>query len=398
MITCSQNRRYRVGVICDTPSIQLSAQYDAVADLDDFEFRLLCRLPEHENPAWTPGPPKRVPFECLDHIHMLPSRMRPYFNINVAGVLNRYDFDALILHGIYDSAAVWQGIWWCRRRRRPYLLRCDGNIKKEIDAPGNRLLRRSVARRNTRCAAALLCIGTQNCKYYSFLGAEERQMFMAPWEIDYPALQSRLDRALSKRKELRAALGVDQRVVVCSIGRLLPTKGFQDAMAAVTRLVSMGFPATLLIAGDGPYRQELEALAARAPSGAVRLLGNLTRDGIVELLVSADVFVLCSYVEAWGLVVNEAALAGLPLLISDAVGAGPDLVVPGRNGFVYPSGAGERLYESLREIVGRKELRESMGRASREILDGWHSRFPAKEGYRKALHYALGCGAGEQGA
>jgi len=68
------------------------------------------------------------------------------------------------------------------------------------------------------------------------------------------------------------------------------------------------------------------------------------------------------------------------------------LVVPERNGFIYPARDTRRLCELLRELVVRKDLRESMGRESREILDGWHSRFPAKEGYRQALHFALESG------
>jgi glycosyltransferase involved in cell wall biosynthesis len=167
-------------------------------------------------------------------------------------------------------------------------------------------------------------------------------------------------------------------------------KGFQDAIAAVARLVQAGFPVTLLVAGDGPYRRRLNALAAEAPAGAVRMLGNLTRRGIVELLVSSDVFALCSHVEAWGLVVNEAALAGLPLLTSDAVGASADLVVSDRNGFIYPARNRQRLFELLRVLVEREDLRRSMGRASRQILDDWRRRYPVQEGYRQALHYALG--------
>lgn len=388
------NRPRRVGVICESPSIQLSAQYDRLADLNDFEFCLLLRTQEHGNPAWAPRPPNKTRFEHLAQSRLLPKRLRPRFNTNVVEALDRHDFDALVIHGIYDSGAVWQGIWWCRRKRRPYLLRCDGNVRKETDAPGRRKFRHALARRNIRRAAALLCIGTQNCKYYSFFGAQERQMFMAPWEIDYPDLQAHLDIASPKREELRSALGVKDRIVVSTIGRLYSLKGFQDVIPAVAQLVSEGLPVTLLIAGDGPYRQRLETLVAAAPPGAVRLLGNLTRQGVVELLVSSDVFALCSHVEAWGLVVNEAALAGLPLLSSDAVGAAPDLIVPGRNGFVYPARDTQCLYELLREIVVQKGLRESMGRASREVLDRWHSRYPASEGYRQALQYALGKGAG----
>ncbi len=385
----SGERRYRIGVICDTPSIQLSAQYDTLAELSEFEFVMLLRSPKHINPAWAPRPPTRTRFEVLDQLPLLPRRARPFLNVHVARVLDRHNFDAMIVHGIYDNAAVWKSIWWCKRRHRPYLLRCDGNIKKELEKPGRRRIRRALARRNIEGAAALLSIGTQNCKYYEFLGADEQKMFMAPWEIDYTELESHLVATRPKREDLRAALGVGEGVVISSIGRLTPLKAFQDAIDAVAKLVTSGWPATLLIAGDGPFRARLEALARALPAGAVRLLGNLTRHEIVELLVASDVFVMPSRAEAWGLVINEAALAGLPIVATDAVGAGPDLIVPGRNGFIYAAGAVDQLYEVLLPLVEQREMRESMGRASRAVLDEWRQRFPMKEGYRQALHRAL---------
>ncbi len=382
-------RPYRIGVICDTPSIQLSAQYDALADLSEFEFVMLLRTARHVNPAWTPRPPTRVGFEVFKQARFLPRRARPFLNVGVAGVLDRYNFDALVLHGIYDSVAIWKAIWWCRRRGRPYLLRCDGSITKELNKPGRRRLRRALARWNIRRAAALLTIGTQNREYYRFLGGEEAQMFMAPWEIDYPELEGYLATARPRREELRAAFGVGDRLVISTIGRLTPEKALEDAIAAVTRLVEAGLPATLLVAGDGPFRSQVEAWARLAPAGAVRLLGNLPRPGVVELLVSSDIFVMPSRAEAWGLVINEAALAGLPIVASDAVGAGPDLISAKRSGFIYPAGDVAQLCEALRRLAERRDLRESMGRASREVLDSWRQRFPMKEGYRQALHRAL---------
>jgi glycosyltransferase involved in cell wall biosynthesis len=392
MVTRGGERRYRIGVICDTPSIQVSAQYDSLADLAEFEFVMLLRSPKHVNPAWSPRPPTRVSFEVLKQSRFFPKRARPFLNVQVSRVLSRYDFDALILHGIYDSLAIWKGIWWCRRHRRPYLLRCDGNIEKERNKPGSRRLRRKLARKNIRGAAALLAIGEQNCKYYRFLGGEDRQLFMAPWEIDYGELEAHLAKARPRRAELRVSLGVSERVVVSSIGRLTPEKAFPNAMAAVARLVNSGLPVSLLIAGEGPFRAELEKLAGAAPPGAVRLVGNLTREGVVELLVSSDVFVMPSRAEAWGLVINEAALAGLPIVASDQVGAGTDLIAAERSGFIHRASDVDQLCELLRRLVEAKELRMAMGLESRRILDDWRRRFPIREGYRQALYHTLGLG------
>ena len=85
----------------------------------------------------------------------------------------------------------------------------------------------------------------------------------------------------------------------------------------------------------------------------------------------ADVFVLPSRYDGWGVVVNQAAAAGLPVICSDHVGAGYDLVESGRNGMVFPIGDEAALEQAMRHFVEEPDLIGPWGEASRHIASSW---------------------------
>jgi glycosyltransferase involved in cell wall biosynthesis len=385
----------KVGVICHSPSTQMSAQYDALADLREFEIVVLFRNREQGNAAWTPHCPKRVRYDFLPPptSPLIPRRVRQLFNDDIRPMLEAHDFDAMILHGMYDSSAVRQAVRWCRSKGRPYVFRCDANVEKE-----RALLRRTFHRimmtGRVKRAAALLYMGTQNRRYYELFGGREEQFFLAPWEFDYHNVEQAYREIAPLRDRSREELGLADRVVVVTIGRLLALKGFQTLVPAIARLAAEGRPVHLLVAGDGPYRAELESLIA-SHQAPVTLLGNVDRSGVVRALTAGDVFVLASTQEAWGLVVNEAALCGLPLVCSDAVGAAPDLVLPGENGDIFPAGDVDRLCEILRSLCDDPSKRAAMGRRSQEVLHRWRTDHRAVEGYAAALRHALKMPAAE---
>ena len=75
--------------------------------------------------------------------------------------------------------------------------------------------------------------------------------------------------------------------------------------------------------------------------------------------------------EAWGLSVNEAMAAGLPVIVTDDVGAAADLVRGKGTGVVYPVGNIEKLKEALRSLLQSQSLREGMGRKAKELVEDW---------------------------
>lgn len=384
------SRELKIGVLCNSPSRQLAGQYERLAaELGGYRFVLLYRRSDQGNAAWTPAYPNGCDNEHLPATRIrYPGVLGWMIDGDIRPVLERHRFDAMIIHGLYDSSAQWQAYAWCRRHQIPYFVRSDANVTGETTL-FRRLTRGWIVSDRVRGACGLLCIGTQNRRYYEYYGARAEQCFLAPWEIDYTPLEQAFAKASAARDAVRDRMGCrSDGCVFVSIGRLVKAKGYDTMIQAMSRLKHKGRNAELLIAGEGPLRTELEAQIA-GENAPVRLLGNLDRAGVVEAMTAADAFVLASGYEPWGLVVNEAALCGLPLVVSDAVGAGADLLVEGENGYVYPAGDVDALAERLGRLAGDGELRQAMGAKSRSQLAWWRTDCSAVVGYQKALSKAF---------
>jgi glycosyltransferase involved in cell wall biosynthesis len=102
------------------------------------------------------------------------------------------------------------------------------------------------------------------------------------------------------------------------------------------------------------------------------------------IYAAADVFVLPSENEPWGLAVNEAMCAGLPIVTSDAVGCAVDLVQDGVNGAIFPVADGKALAGALELMLRDSDLRRRMGAASSAIIANW-SYAECLTGLRQAL-------------
>jgi glycosyltransferase involved in cell wall biosynthesis len=149
------------------------------------------------------------------------------------------------------------------------------------------------------------------------------------------------------------------------VGRLEREKGVPVLLEA-WRGANLGENAALVLAGEGPLRSQVE----HAGPG-IEALGFVPRDHLPSLYAAADVLVLPSirtetFLEPWGLVVNEAMHQGTPAIVSDAVGAAAGgLVQDGRNGLVAPQGDAEALAARIRSLALNPGLREGLGEAAR---------------------------------
>jgi glycosyltransferase involved in cell wall biosynthesis len=117
------------------------------------------------------------------------------------------------------------------------------------------------------------------------------------------------------------------------------------------------------------------------------VVGGLSEEQLAQRYVDADVFALLSRQETWGVVVNEAAASGLPLVLSDRVGAAYDLLRDGENGFLVPADDVEAAAEALRRLAADPELRRRMGARSRELVAAW-GYDPSVESFVEAVREA----------
>lgn len=116
--------------------------------------------------------------------------------------------------------------------------------------------------------------------------------------------------------------------------------------------------------GSGPTRENVRRLAADLGRRAV-FPGFASQDELPKWYAVGDVLVLPSSNEPWGLVCNEATAAGLPIVVSDEVGCGPDLVVEGKTGYVFEVGNISALAADIQDASRRSA---DMGQSASELI------------------------------
>jgi glycosyltransferase involved in cell wall biosynthesis len=278
-------------------------------------------------------------------------------NRGVAARLARSRPDALVVGG-WNQPAFWASARWARRNGVPLLLWVESTSR---DARTGFAGFERAKRRLLHSAARVVVPGAASLRYVVSLGYPERHVVVAPNAVDPAIFGTRVDELRARRDDVRRELGVDGCTFLY-VGRLDPEKGVDVLLAAMARVPD----AKLAIVSGGGADEG--ALRAQAPPN-VRFAGRVERP--VEWYVAADAFVLPSRSDQWAMVLNEAAVAGLPIVASDAAGGTHDLVEDGVNGVRVPAGDVDALAAAIERVCGDEELRSRAGARSREIARGY---------------------------
>jgi glycosyltransferase involved in cell wall biosynthesis len=241
--------------------------------------------------------------------------------------------DAVVIHG-YSHPWMLAAVAICRVHRIPYLLRGDSQPRSEATGV-RRLLRNVIARITVSSSAGGLAIGQLNAEFYRRYKA--RRIIFAPYSVD--------DRRFARipatsRGELLARWGLSaDRAVIMYCGKMYAGKRPLDLIAAIRLLPGK---VTTIFVGDG-------VLAGRIRSSLIPgegvVTGFVNQSELPAYYHAADIIVLPSEAEKWGLVINEAMAAGVLPVVSDRIGAAPDLVAG--VGEIYRCGDIADLAEAL---------------------------------------------------
>jgi glycosyltransferase involved in cell wall biosynthesis len=201
--------------------------------------------------------------------------------------------------------------------------------------------------------------------------APRKPMLDLPNVVDERLFRDRVAERRKHRQELLSKWHLEQgrRPILFVAARLEPIKGIRELLMTLASMQAR--PVTLLIAGEGALRAELETLIRDARlEDRVRLLGYLREPEILDLLSLADGFILPSLGDPYPLAVIEAAFAGLPLLLSDRVGCHPEALLPGQNGLLFDPHDPSSIQFCLKRFValGSEEWTE-MGLRSLEVAE-----------------------------
>jgi glycosyltransferase involved in cell wall biosynthesis len=268
-------------------------------------------------------------------------------------VLREFAPDVVVAGG-WNQPAFWQAARHARRHNVPLLVWVESTLEDaRLDAGVASRVRHAFVRR----AAGFIVPGKASRAYVRSLGVPENAIFIAPNAVDLEIFSTGVREAHANREALRRELDL-KGTVVLYVGRFAPEKGLDVLLDA-----ARGATWSVVLLGEGFLREELER---SAPSN-VTVGPYVPREALVPWFAAADIFVLPSRSEPWGMVLNEAAAAGLPIVATDHVGAAPDLV--DGNGSIVSTGDVAELRAAIEHLANDTEARERAGRRSLELSE-----------------------------
>lgn len=260
-------------------------------------------------------------------------------------------------------------IAWAQRHGVPVII-----MSESQQHDGARyVFREFVKSRVVKACQSALVGGREHADYVHLLGMPPHRIFQGYDAVDNDHFWEGAKRARADDKTQRRSLGLPDRYLLAS-ARFIAKKNLPRLIGAFADALQK-HPTThcLVILGDGAERGPIEATICDAGlKSRVHLLGFQPYEILPIYYGLAEAFVHVSLVEQWGLVINEATAAGLPVVISNSCGAAAELVEDGANGFLVNPTDTAAISAALANIMlSSLEERTAMGTRSRHIAAGW---------------------------
>lgn len=281
-------------------------------------------------------------------------------------------YDGVLLHG-YAYAADVLAFLAAKSRRIPVFVRSETHLGLRRQE-WKRRLRDGVLSVAYRFVDRFLAIGSANRDYYRALGVPAKKIFEVPYTVDNDRIMAAARLSAAERLAVRQRFGLrPDRPVVLYASKFMARKHPDDVIRAIAHLRDAGIRASLLLIGSGEMEVALRTLVEENNLQDVVVFGGFVNQSELPAVYAAsDIFVLPSENEPWGLIVNEAMCAGIPVVVADEVGCVPDLMRDGENGLLMKAGDVASLTVALRQLLAGEAGRLAMGQKSLEIIGDWN--------------------------
>jgi glycosyltransferase involved in cell wall biosynthesis len=270
----------------------------------------------------------------------------------------------------YSDPEVHAAAAWAIDARIPLVACSDSTFQDERRV----WVREALKGRIVAAFDAALVAGTRSREYLGRLGLGSTRCF-EPWDVvDNAHFAAGAAAARSLGPAGREKLGLPARYFLC-VARFVPKKNLARLLEAFGRYSREAGPNgwSLVLSGSGPLEGDLRSQASRDGSAPKVLFTGFLQYGDLPCLYGlAEALVLPSLSDQWGLVVNEAMAAGLPVLVSNRCGCATDLVREKGNGLTFDPENAEALASAMADMAGLSpEARERMARESAKIISNY---------------------------
>lgn len=290
---------------------------------------------------------------------------------DIWNVVRTGNFDAVVIHGhriganhVATLAAKSIGI--------PIISRGETHLGLP-QSPLREAARKALMGSYYRLIDGFLVIGSLNRAFYQAMGVPDAKLFSFPYTVDNERMMGEAVMSSNDRAAYRAKLGVhDDAPILLYASKFMPRKHPDDLISAARILKDRGLHFHLVLAGSGEMDDALRAQAASHPDLSIHFPGFVNQAELPRLFGASDIFVLPSQAEPWGLIINEAMCAGLPVVASREIGSVADLVKPGVNGDVFDATDVASMVDALTPMVADMAEAKRRGAASLKIIGAWN--------------------------
>jgi glycogen(starch) synthase len=224
-----------------------------------------------------------------------------------------------------------------------------------------------------RSADRLIAVSWASARFSHSLGFSEKRITVVPNGVDLSCFNGKID-AFLMRKEL----GIGNEPLVVTVSRLIKRKSPGLLISAFAKVLKVVPGAKLVIAGSGREKDDLSRqIQSLNITNSVFMVGRLTKGKVAQLMAAANVFVLPSKMESFGLTLLEASAAGVPVVCSNAGGI-PEVFQDGFNALLYPPGDDNAMAKAIICLIQDKELAKKISANAMETASKYTWKMTAE--------------------
>lgn len=263
----------------------------------------------------------------------------------IISYLNRNRYDHIIV-GVYSTCTAIIAIFYMKYKNIPFWISTDGGFIKKDSTLAYRLKRGLIS-----SASGWFSTGITATAYLKYYGADPTKCREYPFTsvcenelLNMPL--TRKDKQLFRKKLL-----LTEEKIIISVGQFIYRKGYDILLEAAYRL-----PADygVYIIGGTPTEEYIR-IKNSLKINNVHFVGFKTKKELADYYKAADIFVLPTREDIWGLVINEAMAYALPVVTTDRCIAGLEMIDEGKNGYIIPADDAEALAEAAKTAVEKQE-------------------------------------------
>jgi glycosyltransferase involved in cell wall biosynthesis len=236
---------------------------------------------------------------------------------------------------------------------------------------------------------AIVVPGTMSRSFQIKIGAIPEKIFIAPNIVDNEIFIEKSLKFKQEKENFKREFNILNEKIILFIGQLIERKGVEYLIKAYKKIKDSYDEVCLIIVGDGVLKNELEKICIKEYIKDVHFTGWISEEEKIIYYSIADLFVLPTLKEIWGLVINEAMCCGLPVISTRAAGCAMDMIKPGENGFIVEPANVDQLYLAMKDIILDKVSKKKLGEKSLGIIESDFNLDKIVNGFVGAIEYVL---------